>query len=270
MEAGGTALVTGASRGIGRAVALDLARAGFDVVATMRDPAAGTGLAAEAAGAVGSLTVARLDVTDPSSFVIPDRLRVLVNNAGTELDYLPVEHTPLEQWRAVFETNLFGLVDVTRHAIPSLKAAGGGVICSITSSSILVPVPFYAVYRASKAAVEAMSDTLRLEVEPFGIRVVTILPGPVESDMLANADRPREAEAYPDYAPMARAAYELQSGHLQATPAAVAAGLIRQAILSDDPTQRWHCDPMGEALLAAWRRCPDDVIAGLSGAGGRP
>lgn len=269
MEAGGTALVTGASRGIGRAVALDLARAGFDVVATMRDPAAGAGLAAEAVGAVGSLTVTRLDVTDPSSIVIPDRLRLLVNNAGTELDYLPVEHTPLEQWRHVFETNLFGLVDVTRRAIPSLKAAGGGVICSITSSSILVPVPFYAVYRASKAAVEAMSDTLRLEVEPFGIRVVTILPGPVESDMLANADRPREAEAYPDYAPMARAAYELQSGHLQPTPATVAAGLIRQAILSDAPAQRWHCDPMGAALLAAWRRSPDDVLTALTDGSGR-
>ena len=89
MPVHGSAVVTGASRGIGRAVALELAARGFDTVATMRDPAAGASMAEEAEG---SLEVRRLDVTDPSTFDLPGDLRVLVNNAGIDVDYLPVEH----------------------------------------------------------------------------------------------------------------------------------------------------------------------------------
>jgi len=194
MEPSGVAVVTGASRGIGRGIAVDLARAGFDVVATMRDPKAGEDLVDEVGAASGSISVQRLDVDDPSSIDLPSDLRVLVNNAGIERDYLPVEHVPMDQWRDVFETNVFGLVEVTRRAIPILRANGGGVICNVTSSSILVPVPFYAVYRASKAAISALDDTLRVELAPFGIRVVEIMPGPVESDMLYDSDRMSEGD----------------------------------------------------------------------------
>src|ERR1700755_2606883 len=153
MEPSGVAVVTGASRGIGRAIAVDLARAGFDVVATMRDPKAGEGLVDDVGTTSGSITGQRLGVDHPASIDLPSDLRVLVNNAGIERDYLPVEHVPMDQWRDVFETNVFGLVEVTRRAVPLLRANGGGVVCSVTSSSILVPAPFYAVYRASKAAV---------------------------------------------------------------------------------------------------------------------
>ena len=94
MEPKGTAVVTGASRGIGRAVAIELAARGFDTVATMRDPADGDGPLRTA------FEVQRLDVTDPSTIALPDGLRVLVNNAGVESDNLPLEHMPLESWRA--------------------------------------------------------------------------------------------------------------------------------------------------------------------------
>ena len=157
MEPAGIAAVTGASRGIGRAVALELARRGFDVVATMRDAAAGAGLSDEAQEGGGRLQVQALDVTQPDTIRLPDGLRVLVNNAGVEREHLPVEETPLELWRDMFETNVFGLVEVTRRAIPLVRAAGGGVICNMGSSSVLAPVPFYAAYRASKAAVSAIS-----------------------------------------------------------------------------------------------------------------
>src|SRR5258708_5254379 len=187
MNAQGAAVVTGASRGIGRAVVIELAARGFDVVATMRDPAAGAGLVEEAGRVDGRLRVEKLDVTRPETVDLPDGLRVLVNNAGVEREHLPVEETPLELWREMFETNLFGLVEVTRRAIPKLRAAGGGVLCNIGSSSILAPVPFYAAYRASKAAVSALSMTLRAELAPQGIRVVEIMPGPVDSDMLRHS-----------------------------------------------------------------------------------
>src|SRR2546430_12962712 len=161
MEPEGIAAVTGASRGIGRAIALELARRGFDVVATMRDPTAGAGMSDEAAEANGRLRVQALDVTRPDAVRLPDGLRVLVNNAGVEREHLPVEETPLELWRDMFDTNVFGLGDVTRRAIPLVRAAGGGEICHIGSGSILGPGPVYAAYRPSKAAVSAFSLTLR-------------------------------------------------------------------------------------------------------------
>jgi NAD(P)-dependent dehydrogenase (short-subunit alcohol dehydrogenase family) len=259
------ALVTGASRGIGRAVAIDLARAGFDVVATMRDPAAGADLVEEGAGGRGSLRVARLDVTRPETIEIPAGLRVLVNNAGTELEYLPVEHTPMEQWREVFETNVFGLIEVTRRALPALRAGGGGVVCNITSSSLLLPVAFYAVYRASKAAVQSFGESLSAEVAPLGIRVVEILPGPVESDMLAHSDRPREAAAYPGYTALAEQQYVERHALTTSTPAAEAAAAIRRALLEEGGPLRRPCDELGGQLLAAWRKNPEDVIAALLG-----
>jgi NAD(P)-dependent dehydrogenase (short-subunit alcohol dehydrogenase family) len=264
MDAKGVAVVTGASRGIGRAVAVELARAGFDVVATMRDPAAGAGLAEEAAGAPGTVTVAALDVTRPETIDLPGELRVLVNNAGTERDYLPVEAAPMSQWREVFETNVFGLVEVTRRAIPLLRANGGGVICNVTSSSVLTGVPFYAVYRASKAAVQALGETLAAELAPFGIRVIEVLPGPVDTDMLATSARLPEAHAVAGYEAMAEAMY---AGRMAipdelVAPAAQAAAAIRAAILADGGPLRWACDTLGGQLLEQWRAGPDAMFGG--------
>ena len=178
MRAEGVALVTGASRGLGRAIALELAAAGFEVVASMRDPAAGKSLPDEAAERGGRLRVERLDVTQAEPIAMPEGLRVLVNNAGVEREFLPVEHQPLEQYRLIYETNVFGCVRTMQAAIPRLKAAGGGVICNVTSSSYLAAMPFYAAYRSSKAALAAIGESLRTELAPFGIRIVEIMPGP--------------------------------------------------------------------------------------------
>jgi NAD(P)-dependent dehydrogenase (short-subunit alcohol dehydrogenase family) len=265
MQAEGIAVVTGASRGIGRAVALELAVRGFDVVATMRDPAAGAGLVDEAEEAGGRLRVQRVDVTRPETIDLPDRLRVLVNNAGVERENLPVEETPLELWREMFETNLFGLVEVTRGAIPRLRAAGGGVICNMGSSSILAPVPFYAAYRASKAAVSALSMTLRAELAPQRIRVVEIMPGPVDSDMLRRSQatmiRPA-GELYRALADHMNANKSMVATMIQ--PAGEAARLIVDAILDDDGPMRYGCDPMSSGMIDAWRQASDeDMMRGM-------
>jgi NAD(P)-dependent dehydrogenase (short-subunit alcohol dehydrogenase family) len=261
MDAEGIAVVTGASRGFGRAMAIDLAQAGFDVVATMRDPAAGADLPDQVGGGAGRITVTRLDVTDPESIALPEGLRVLVNNAGTEATYLPVEAVPMEDWRRVFETNVFGLIEVTRRAIPLMRAGGGGVICNITSSSLAMSVPFYGVYRSSKAAVQTMTESLRAEVGQFGIRVIEILPGPVDTDMLAGSDRLPEAADHPGYEAMAEAMYEGRTGvNDYITPSATAAAAVRQAILADDGPLRWSCDRLGDLLLTGWQADPETSL----------
>jgi NAD(P)-dependent dehydrogenase (short-subunit alcohol dehydrogenase family) len=262
MDAQGIAVVTGASRGFGRAIAIELAQAGFDVVATMRDPADGAELPGEAAGGAGSITVMRLDVTKPETINLPEGLRVLVNNAGTEADYLPVEAVPIEQWRRVFETNVFGLIEVTSRAIPLLRASGGGVICNITSASLAMSVPFYSVYRASKAAVQTMGESLRAEVAPFGIRVIEVMPGPVDTDMLANSERRPEAAGCPGYEAMADAMFEGRSGVNDfITAPATAAADVLAAIVSDDAVLRSSCDRLGRILLSGWQGDPEKSLS---------
>jgi len=261
MEANGNAVVTGASRGIGRAVALELATRGFDVVATMRNPGDGVDLPGIGAEMPGSLKVARADVTHPDTIAIPDEVRVVVNNAALEREHPSFEATPMELWRAMFETNVFGLIEVTRRAIPALRRGGGGVLCNVTSSSILAPVPFFAPYRSSKAAVSALGESLRAELAPFGIRVLEIMPGPIDTDMLAGSARPPEAIVDPDYRPMAeryaagRAAVEDQK-----TSTEDAARAIVDAILDDDAPLRVACDPLAIGLLDAWRSMPDEDL----------
>ncbi len=245
MDASGTALVTGAGRGIGRAVAIELQRRGFDVVATMRDVGAGKDL--------DGIRVDFLDVTDPESIQLPSDLRVLVNNAGVESDNLPLEVMPSTAWRTLFETNVFGLIEVTRRAVPIMRANGGGVICNITSSSVLAPVPFLGAYRASKAAVSTIGESLQAEVAQFGIRVVEVMPGPIETDMLAASDRPAAAIEHEPYRALAEKMWAgRQTIRSQYTPAAEAARRIVDAVCNDDGPLRYGCDDLSEGMLAGW------------------
>lgn len=248
------ALVTGASRGIGRAVVIELSDRGYDVVATMRDPAAGAGLPE-------SVEVRRLDVNDEATIDLPPGLKIVVNNAGVETDNLPIEHGDIDRhWRHLFEANVFGVARVTRAAVPILRANGGGVICNVTSSSILAPVPFLGMYRASKAAISAMGESLQAEVRAFGIRVVEIMPGPVITDMLLGGDHPAEAIGYPEYAEHAHRLHETRAGiRDQYTPADVAAKRIVDAIEDSDGPLRYGCDPVSDGLLAGWRATPHDT-----------
>jgi NAD(P)-dependent dehydrogenase (short-subunit alcohol dehydrogenase family) len=245
MNPEGLAVVTGASRGIGKAVAIELAARGFDTIATMRDVADGNHL--------DGVRVERLDVTDPSSINLPDGLRVLVNNAGVESDNLPLEFMPDEGWRKLFETNVFGLVNVTRAAVPIMRTGGGGVICNITSSSELAPVPFLGTYRASKAAVTALGESLAAEVAQFGIRVVEVMPGPIETEMLLASDRPAAAIEHAEYKVLAERMWEGRQGvRASYTPTPEAARRIVDAILDDDGPLRYGCDPLSEEMLAGW------------------
>jgi NAD(P)-dependent dehydrogenase (short-subunit alcohol dehydrogenase family) len=264
MEIHGSALVTGASRGIGRAVALELARRGFDTVATMRDPAAGSGMAEEAEG---RLEIRRLDVTDPATFDLPDDLRVLVNNAGIDTEYLPVEHADIGDWRRMFETNVFGTVALTSAAIPTLRDNRPSVVCTVTSSSILAPVPFFSAYRASKAAVSALGDSLRVEVAASGIRVVEIMPGPVDTDMFRLSKGDPDAARFPQYKALAGTAAGLRRAHGDqrvVEPASAAAAIV-DAIVDESGPMRYGCDPVAYELIELWRQSDDETVFALMG-----
>jgi NAD(P)-dependent dehydrogenase (short-subunit alcohol dehydrogenase family) len=264
MEISGGALVTGASRGIGRAVALELAARGFATVAAMRNVEAGNDLLA---AADGRLVVAHFDVTDPATYRFPDDLRVLVNNAGVDSAYLPVEHSDDDDWRALFETNVLGAVRVASAAIPRLRANRPAVICNVTSSSILAPVPFYSAYRATKAALSAFGETLRVELAPFDVRVVEILPGPVATDMFAASTGPQAASGFDGYRAMAekaRALREENADPLVVEPAEAAARIV-DAILDDAGPLRYGCDPLSIGFLDLWRQTDDETMFELTG-----
>jgi len=257
----GLALVTGASRGLGRALALELARCGFDVVAGVRQFGPDTdALVGAAEGLRGSLNVQRLDVTNLGDWQAPPSLRLLVNNAGFRGPYLAVEDLPLEGWRQTFETNLFGAVALAQRCIPVLRANGkdgngvGGIIANIGSLGTYSPMPFYSAYRASKAALAVLSESLRIELTPFGIRVVDIPIGGVDTDMLRDGitHRPPEAIAFPAYRAMAErqaaAARAWQGG--VASSEQVATDVVA-ALLRDEPALRRPCDPNAHAAFAA-------------------
>jgi NAD(P)-dependent dehydrogenase (short-subunit alcohol dehydrogenase family) len=187
----------------------------------------------------------------------------LVNNAGLERENLPLEVTPMETWRDIFDTNVFGLVEVTRRAIPLMREAGGGVLCNVTSSSILAPVPFYAPYRASKAAVSALSMSLRAELTPQHIRVVEIMPGPIDTDMLRHSQASRISTEHEPYRVMAET-MNANKGNVATMICSCedAANSIADAILDDDGPMRYGCDPMGIGLIEGWRNSSDEAFMG--------
>jgi NAD(P)-dependent dehydrogenase (short-subunit alcohol dehydrogenase family) len=179
-----TVLVTGASSGIGQACALRLDSSGMRVFAGVRKQADAEALASRASA---RLTPLILDVTDAqsiaaaaatvSSAVGARGLDGLVNNAGVSGGE-PVEFADLDAVRAMLEVNLVGPMAVTRALLPRLRTAPGRIVC-VGSIGGRLAVPFLSAYAASKAGVAAFCDSLRIEVAPWGIRVVLIEPGAV-------------------------------------------------------------------------------------------
>jgi NAD(P)-dependent dehydrogenase (short-subunit alcohol dehydrogenase family) len=185
-----TALVTGASTGIGQATALRLARAGWTVLAGVRDDAAGGRLAAEAAErGGGSVEPIALDVTDArqiagaAAFLAardgsgPGRLDALVNNAGIGVGG-PLELIGIEDVRRQLDVNVVGQVAVTQAMLPALRAARGRIVF-VSSVGGRVAMAFTAPYAASKHAIEAIGDALRVELRTSGVQVALVEPGSV-------------------------------------------------------------------------------------------
>lgn len=176
-----TAVVTGASSGIGAATAHALAGAGFDVVCAARRADRIAALAEEIGG-----TAVTCDVTDPDSVrALADAVptcHVLVNNAGGALGVDPVETADLGQWQQMYEVNVIGLARVTQALLPALRASGDGVIINVGSIAGRVAYETGAGYTAAKHGVKVLTETLRLELNGEPIRISEVAPGMVHTE----------------------------------------------------------------------------------------
>ena len=180
-------LITGASRGIGRAAAVHLAAAGWDVWAGVRSPSDGDEIAA---AAPGRITAVELDVTNADQIAaldsrLPQELAGVVNNAGIAVGGA-LEALPIDELRRQLEVNVVGQVAVTQAVLPRLRASRGRVVF-ISSISGMLASPMLGPYSASKFAIEAIGDAFRVELRPWGIPVILVQPGQIDTDIWRNA-----------------------------------------------------------------------------------
>jgi NAD(P)-dependent dehydrogenase (short-subunit alcohol dehydrogenase family) len=260
------ALITGCSTGIGRATARRLVRSGRPVYATARRPQA----IADLAGA-GCRTLA-LDVTDEASMRAAveavekeeGAVGALVNNAGYGSDG-PVEEVPIEEVRRQFETNVFGLARLCQLVLPAMRRRGRGRIVNVSSMGGRLTLPGGGFYHATKYAVEALSDALRFEVRGFGVDVVVVEPGTIQTGFGDTAIERIDACAPPEspytrfreaLKEQIRGAYEGPLARLAGSPDDVAR-VIERALSARRPRPRYPVTA-GARVLIGLRRLLGD------------
>jgi NAD(P)-dependent dehydrogenase (short-subunit alcohol dehydrogenase family) len=196
-------LISGCSTGIGRALTMEFAARNWRVFATARKPAAINDLGA------ANVETAALDVTDDKSIAAcvdsviakAGQIDMLINNAGLLL-IGPLVELETSELRHQFETNVIGLAALTRAVAPHMIRRSSGKIVNISSVSGVLPTPFAGAYGSTKAAVTAFSDSLRMELAPFGIKVVTVQPGGIKSNLSGNADKELDRFKKTPYGPI--------------------------------------------------------------------
>jgi NAD(P)-dependent dehydrogenase (short-subunit alcohol dehydrogenase family) len=258
-------LVTGCSSGIGRATAVEAAERGHRVFASARRLEDVADLPARGIDRV------RLDVTDETSvanavahvLARAGRIDALVNNAGYG-QYGAVEDVTAEEWRRQFDVNVFGSLTVLRAVLPAMREARRGTIVTVSSVAGKVSIPFASPYCASKHALEAISDALRVEVAPWKIRVVVVEPGPITTHF---GDRAREGTARilrtpgpysPFYANVERASEtDFQRGKRRPE---LVARVIVGAIESPRPRTRYRVAPLAKILLPLKKLASDRFL----------
>lgn len=254
-----TVLITGAGRGIGRATTLRLAAAGWHVYAGVRNVADGERVAAEASGEVEPV---QLDITSADQVAalteqIPS-LDALVNNAGIVVGG-PVEGLPVDDLRRQLEVNVIGQVAVTQALLPLLRTSTGRVVF-VSSLSGRVVTPMTGAYNASKFALEAVADALRMELHPWRIGVSLVEPAQTDTDMWQTA----EAELDATVSSLSPAHRDLYSGHIEgmrkmipvsqrmASPADKVAAAIERALVARRPRPRYvvGAGPQAQSVVA--------------------
>lgn len=267
-----TVLITGASTGIGKATALALDANGYKVYAGVRKKEDGEALAAEASG---PLTPLLMDVTDDDAIAhavtrigeeTGGKLSGLVNNAGLSLNG-PLELLPVSGIRKLFEVNVVGLLAVTRGFIPLLREAKGRLI-NVSSGHGLLAIPDKSVYAASKFAVQAVSDSLRLELRPFGVSVSNLVVGKVDTAVLGKIleEREKVADAAEPavlelYAPLIEF-FDREVKNLPGIPPEEVAKVIAEALSTPKPMAQYLVGP-GAKKMRNLSRLPRWLREGL-------
>ena len=260
------ALITGASSGIGKAAAKAFTEAGFQTFATAPNVADIADLEAHGCAVlpldVTNETQAREAVRTAES--VNGAIQVLVNDAGYG-QYGPLEEIPIDAVRRNFETNVFGLLRMCQLVLPAMRNAGGGRIINVSSVAGEMSQPGAGIYHATKHAVEAIDEALRIEVGSFNIQVVGILPGPVNTnfDEVAIAQIPDTGTDSPYYifkqnlAKMTREMLK-PGGTLVLEPEEVAAKIL-EAATAGSPSARYHVGAMSNVMGRAHDLLPDAV-----------
>jgi NADP-dependent 3-hydroxy acid dehydrogenase YdfG len=200
-----TILITGTSSGFGRETAERLARDGYRVFAAMRDIASRNRSHADALRSQ-KIGVVELDVTDDGSvdraiasiLAEAGKINVLVNNAGIASVGVTEAFTA-DQAKAIFDTNVIGLLRVTRAVLPSMRREREGLIINMGSVFGRVTFPFVGIYGASKMAIEALTDSIRLEVSQLGVDVVEVQPGAYPTNLYSSIQRPADGDITKSY-----------------------------------------------------------------------
>jgi len=257
-----TALITGASSGIGKAAAVQLAELGYTVYAGARRVERMSDMADR------GIRTRALDVADDATMVAlveaiiaeTGRIDVLVNNAGYGL-YGALEDVPIEEARRQFEVNLFGLARLTQLVLPQMRAQRDGYVINVSSMGGKIWEPLGSWYHASKFAVEGLSDSLRVEVAEFGIKVVIIQPGSIRSEWSGIAADQLEATsantAYARQAKIIGAALRAVDRMPLASGPEVVAEAIAKAVQSPKPHTRYVVGGGARGILLAERILPD-------------
>jgi short-subunit dehydrogenase len=253
-----TALVTGASSGIGRETGIKLAENGFAVIAAARRKER----LVEMADQVEGITPVQVDLSQPEDTEkfcdhlaqLSTPVSVLINNAGYSVRGA-LEDVSITAARRLFEVNLFALMRVTQACLPAMRRQRKGIIVNLSSIVGKFTFPGSGVYAASKHALEAITDAMRMELEPLGIRVVTIRPGPINTEFNDAATKMTGdlmARTDPDYQPIYQTAGE-HTGKLFADvhipgPELIA-NLIMEAVLSETPKLVYSAGPINDEFL---------------------
>ncbi len=260
---GSVAVITGCSSGIGRATGVLLAQRGWRVFATARRAETISDLAGE------RIIPLCVDVTDESSMVAAvdevvtraGRIDAVVNNAGYGQGG-PLEEVRGEDIRRQFETNTFGPLRLAQLVLPVMRAQGSGRIVNVSTMGGRVSMPFIGPYCGSKFALEALSDALRLETRPFGVRVILVEPGSVKTNFRATATRESERlltdpmSPYRDY--VERFARLMERATRGAPPERVAR-VIHRALTARRPRARYVATPDARLMLAIALHLPDQT-----------
>ncbi|WP_289084295.1 SDR family oxidoreductase [uncultured Sulfitobacter sp.] len=259
-----TIFITGASSGIGKVTAKLFQNNGWNVIATMRKPEDGKDLAA-----LDNVLVTALDVLDSASISAAvaaglekfGQIDALLNNAGYGA-YGPLEAFPMDKIRRQFDTNVIGLLEVTKAVLPHMRGNTSGTIVNVSSIGGQMTFPLGALYHGTKFAVEGISEALHFELAAAGIKVKIVEPGMIATDFGGRSFDFVNDETMTEYQPVVQALFGAWGQDVQASEPEVVADVIWNSVTDGTDTLRYRAGADAEELLTNRKALDDETFIG--------